>query len=284
MLEYKKNSQDFHPAMKTDETRLLRLQLAHLARQENRFLRFRSGKGEDVDEGKIRSKIPAKLLSTLESAFQKGFAYIFDKGTSLIEKSGNLTGVREEAADHYALLSRGITKERLKNFDISAGNRSWTNKGLTTLEGAALGVFGIGLPAIPVFLGVLFKTVYEISASYGFDYKSPAERAYILALIRVAASQGGDRLMESRNCDRLGERIDNGLYDGDGPTPEDIQIASNRLASSTLVAKFVQGITFVGVLGAGFNYYWIHRVSRIALMKYKRRFLTRLLTQRQPAP
>ena len=270
--------------MKTDETRLLRLQLAHLARQENRFLRFRSGKGEDVDEGKIRSKIPAKLLSTLESAFQKGFAYIFDKGTSLIEKSGNLTGVREEAADHYALLSRGITKERLKNFDISAGNRSWTNKGLTTLEGAALGVFGIGLPAIPVFLGVLFKTVYEISASYGFDYKSPAERAYILALIRVAASQGGDRLMESRNCDRLGERIDNGLYDGDGPTPEDIQIASNRLASSTLVAKFVQGITFVGVLGAGFNYYWIHRVSRIALMKYNRRFLTRLLTQRQPAP
>lgn len=270
--------------MKTDETRLLRQQLHHLAKQESRFIRFRAGKGDDVDEGKIRKKLPAKLLSTLESAFEKGFLYIFDKGTPLIEKSGNLLKVREEAADHYMLLTRGITKDRLRNFDVSSGNRSWTNKGLTTLEGAALGVFGIGLPAIPVFLGVLFKTIYEISASYGFDYKTPAERAYILSLIRLSASQGSERLMESRECDRLAEQIDNGLYQGDGPSPEDIRLASNRLASSTLVAKFVQGITFVGVLGAGFNYYWIHRVSRIAGMKYKKRFLTRLLTQRHPGP
>lgn len=264
--------------MKATESRLLRQHLTHLAKQESRFLRCRPGKGDDVGESKFRAKIPPKVLSTLEGAFEKGFIYIFDKGTALIEKSGNLSQVREEAADHYAILDRGITKERLRNFEISAGNHSWTNKGLTTLEGAALGVFGIGLPAIPVFLGVLFKTIYEIAASYGFDYKRPEERAFILSIIRIAASQGSDRILESRECDRLGEQIDSRRYEGGGPDSHEIKRTSNRLASSTLVAKFVQGITFVGVLGAGFNYYWIHRVAKVATLKYRKRFLTRILT------
>jgi hypothetical protein len=48
------------------------------------------------------------------------------------------------------------------------------------------------------------------------------------------------------------------------------------LASSMLVAKFIQGITLVGTIGGGFNYYWIHRITKIAGIKYKKRFLQRL--------
>jgi hypothetical protein len=259
--------------MRNKEARLVRQQLKHLRKAELKLLRYhpdrKSGFGGDF----IRSKVPDKLLTMLESAFEKGFFYIFDKGTLLIERSGNLVGVREKSAYHHTVIKRQISKEAIRNFDVSASNKSWTNKGISTVEGAALGVFGIGLPDIPVFLGMIFKSIYETAASYGFNYTSPAERAYILALIRMAATRDSQRIIESEECDRIGELIDAGQGALVIATPEDIKRTSNLLASSMLVAKFIQGITLVGTIGGGFNYYWIHRITKVARLKYKKRFL-----------
>ena len=259
--------------MRNKEARLVKQQLKHLRKAELKLLRYhpdsKSGFGGDF----IRSKVPDKLLSMLESAFEKGFFYIFDKGTSLIERSGNLVGVREKSAYHHTVIKRQISKEAIRNFDVSASNKSWTNKGISTVEGAALGVFGIGLPDIPVFLGMIFKSIYETAASYGFNYTSPQERAYILALIRVAATKDSERIIESEECDRIGELIDAGQGSEIVASAEDIKRTSNLLASSMLVAKFIQGITLVGTLGGGFNYYWIHRITKVARLKYKKRFL-----------
>jgi len=259
--------------MRNKEARLVKQQLKHLRKAELKLLRYRpdskSGFGGDF----IRSKVPDKLLSMLESAFEKGFFYIFDKGTPLIERSGNLVGVREKSAYHHTVIKRQISKEAIRNFDVSASNKSWTNKGISTVEGAALGVFGIGLPDIPVFLGMIFKSIYETAASYGFNYTSQEERAYILALIRVAATKDSERIIESEECDRIGELIDAGQGTEVVASVEDVKRTSNLLASSMLVAKFIQGITLVGTLGGGFNYYWIHRITKVARLKYKKRFL-----------
>lgn len=266
--------------MANKETRLVKQQLKHLRKAELKLLRYRPDRRSGFGGDFIRSKVPAKLLSLLESAFEKGFLYIFDKGTSMIEKSGNLVGVREKSAYHHTVIKRQISKEAIRNFDVTASNKSWTNKGISTVEGAALGVFGIGLPDIPVFLGVIFKSIYETAASYGFNYTSPAERAYILALIRVSASKDGERIIESEECDRIGELIDADQSAEIAPSPEDIKRTSNLLASSMLVAKFIQGITLVGTLGGGFNYYWIQRITKIARLKYKKRFLQGLSSTR----
>jgi len=266
--------------MRNRETRLVRQQLNHIRKAEMKFLRYRPDSRSDSDVGFIRSKVPAKMLSVLESAFEKGFMYIFDKGTPLIERSGNLIGIKEKSAYHHTVIKRRISREAIRNFDVSAGNKSWTNKGISTVEGAALGVFGIGLPDIPVFLGMIFKSIYETAATYGFNYTSPEERAYILALIRLASSKGSARIMESENCDRIGELIDAGQGAELVPTLEDIKNTSNMLASSMLVAKFIQGITLIGTVGGGFNYYWIHRITKIARLKYKKRMLQGLSGKR----
>lgn len=266
--------------MKHNEARLVRQQLKHIQKAEMKMLRYRPDRPTFAGGDFIRSKVPDKLLGVLESAFEKGFLYIFDKGTSMIERSGNLPGIREKSAYHHTVIKRQISKQSIKNFDVSAANKSWTNKGLSTVEGAALGVFGIGLPDIPVFLGMIFKSLYETAASYGFNYKSPEERAYILALIRVAATKDSQRILESENCDRIGQLIDAGHGEEVARTREDlnddIKNTSQLLASSMLVAKFIQGITLVGTVGGGFNYYWIHRITKVAALKYKKRFLQNL--------
>lgn len=266
--------------MANKETRLIKQQLKHLRKAELRLLRYRPDRKAGFGGEFIRSKVPEKLLSILESAFEKGFFYIFDKGTAFIERSGNLVGVKEKSAYHRSVIKRHISKEAIRNFDVSASNKSWANKGISTVEGAALGVFGIGLPDIPVFLGMIFKSIYETAASYGFNYTSPAERAYILALIRVAATKDSERIIESEVCDRIGELIDAGQDKEIIASTEDIKRTSNLLASSMLVAKFIQGITLVGTLGGGFNYYWIHRITKVARLKYKKRFLQGLSVKR----
>jgi hypothetical protein len=266
--------------MKNKETRLVRQQMKHLQKAETKLLRYRPDSKPLFGGGTIRKKIPEKLITVLESAFEKGFLYIFDKGTTLIERSGNMEGIREKSAYHHTVIKRQISKQSIKNFDTSATNKSWTNKGISTVEGAALGVFGIGLPDIPVFLGMIFKSIYETAASYGFDYKCPEERAYILAVIRVAATKDSQRILESEECDRIGRLIDAGLGAEVARTREDlsddIKKTSKELASSMLVAKFIQGITLIGTIGGGFNYYWIHRITKVATIKYKKRFLQRL--------
>jgi hypothetical protein len=262
--------------MENQEARLVRQQLKHLRKAELKLLRYKPDRRSGFGGAFIRSKVPEKLLTMLESAFEKGFLYIFEKGTPLIERSGNLSGVKEKSAYHHTVIKRQISKQSIKNFDVSASNKSWANKGISTVEGAALGVFGIGLPDIPVFLGMVFKSIYETAASYGFNYSSREERAYILSIIRVAATKDSARIMESEQCDQIGEMIDAGYGSEVTLPPEEIKKTSNLLASSMLVAKFIQGITLVGTIGGGFNYYWIHRITKIAAMKYKKRFLQRL--------
>ena len=53
--------------------------------QEQRFLQKRSEKRESILNQKLEEKIPPKLQKTLDTAFAKAFALIFEKGTRVIE-------------------------------------------------------------------------------------------------------------------------------------------------------------------------------------------------------
>ena len=60
-----------------------------MERKEARYLRKRQEEKSSPMQEKISEKIPEKLEQTLNGAFQKAFALVFEKGTSVIEKTYN---------------------------------------------------------------------------------------------------------------------------------------------------------------------------------------------------
>ncbi len=267
----------------SQERRLLKKELDKVIKKEGLLLhRVSSGREESRMGSAIRAKIPPKALSALEAAFEKGFLFLFNKGDELIEKTGTLARIRSNYEDQEDSLYRMIHIATLKAIDKSAKDASWSNKGVSTVEGTALGIFGIGLPDIPLFLAMLLKNVYEIGACYGIDYRRPEEKKYTLELLKVAFSKGEDQRTYSLMCNEIGEQIDRQCAQDMELDSEDISYVSRVLAGNMLVSKFIQGMTFVGVLGGPLNLHLMHKVSKIARLKYKKRFLYRLLQQETP--
>lgn len=58
-----------------------------LESQEQKFYQKRKGKKDSILNQKLEDKVPPKLQETLDAAFIKAFALIFEKGTGVIEKT-----------------------------------------------------------------------------------------------------------------------------------------------------------------------------------------------------
>lgn len=263
------------------EEKILIDELKIAEKQDKRII----SKGASKDEtsglsGKIREKIPEKALSTLEKAFEKGFTLILEKGGFLIESTKSLEHSRKQFEKYKASLDKMIYLETLKAIDKSAQSRILISKGTTTAEGSALGIFGIGLPDIPIFLGMLLKVSYEIAASYGIDYREEEELKYTLSLLKTAFSSGAEKQYFSRECDSIGKSIDDGDFVESNISDEDVKKVSEVLATDMLVSKFIQGMTFFGVVGGPLNYRLIHKLSKVAKVKYKKRFLYRMINDK----
>jgi len=259
------------------EIRTLKKELLKTQQLEKKVLakESRGNRGFGLTD-KIREKIPEKAMTSLEVAFEKGFTLIFTKGDGLIDKMG-IEKARRQYEIYAASLDKMIYEETLKAVDKSAGGRTAMTKGITTAEGSGLGIFGIGLPDIPIFLAMLLKTSYEIAAGYGIDFRDEREKRYTLALLNTIFSSSEDKSFFSDECDMIGAAIDHNEAVDTEIHQEDIELVSNTLATDMLVAKFLQGFTFAGVIGGPINLHMVHKVSKIAKIKYKKRFLNRLL-------
>ena len=259
------------------EIRTLKKELTKTRQLEQKVLAKESREPRGLGlTGKIREKIPEKAMASLEVAFEKGFTLIFTKGDGLIDKMG-IEKARRQYEIYAASLEKMIYEETLKAVDKTAGSRTAVTKGISTAEGSGLGIFGIGLPDIPIFLAMLLKTSYEIAAGYGIDFRDEREKRYTLALFNTIFAAGQDKMAFTDECDAIGDAIDHGEAIDTQIYPEDIELVSNTLATDMLVAKFLQGFTFAGVIGGPINLHMVHKVSKIAKIKYKKRFLNRLL-------
>ena len=259
---------------------LIQKQIQKVDKRENKILskkdnQFLKDKFTPIQE-KIESKIPPKLQQTLEKAFESGFRVVFKKGVGLIEKSYKK---EEKSLDfdikHYAVLKQTNNKN-LRNLDKTAKKSILGNQLISTVEGSVLGALGIGLPDIPILIGMILKNLYEVSLSYGFDYTTDKEKLYILYLICAGVTK--DQAQEVYN-EKLNSITRGAIEEVDleSSVEKAIKEASHCLAEAMLVAKFIQGLPIVGIVGGICNFNIMKDISQMAQVKYKKRYLEQLL-------
>ena len=247
-----------------------------LAKEEKMFFSAENKKETKLDgkikelTGMIEEKIPEKLESALDAAFYKAFFLIFEKGTGVIEKTFRGEDLLLEFQVNDFRVDRKPTKRSLLKMEAAGKKSKLLNSAVTTVEGIGLGALGIGIPDIPVFLGMLLKGMYETAASYGYDYNKKEEQILILRMIAAGLADG----TEKRKADKLVEE-----WMGLVPMSvtftfeEEVERASEKLADAMLMAKFIQGLPLVGAAGGISNPIVYQKISQYAALKYKKRYL-----------
>lgn len=178
-------------------------EMAALLKKERRFLKGRAQKKDSFLNTQLAKYVPEKLQSTLDSAFAKAFGLIFEKGTKVIEKTYNKENRKIDYYENEYTNSVLETKKSLRAFSKKASAAGNANLLISGAAGVGMGLIGVGLPDIPVFTGLVLKSVYEIALEYGYEYESEKERAFILWVIAAAVSYGDDILSINKKNKRL---------------------------------------------------------------------------------
>lgn len=238
--------------------------------QEQRFLQKRSEKRESILNQKLEEKIPPKLQKTLDTAFAKAFALIFEKGTGVIEKTYQRTKLEQDYQVRQYMADVKQNSKSLRSFSKKARDTGTKNLLLSGVSGIGMGVLGIGLPDIPVFTGMILKNIYETALQYGYSYESREEKYFILLLIRGAVSYG-DTLCEIDG--KVNEFIRNGILPEEYQDKEQIEQTAGALSKELLYMKFLQGIPVVGAVGGAYDAVYMKRITEYAELKYRHRYL-----------
>lgn len=241
-----------------------------MIKEEAAFLEKAASKKDTMLGNLLEEKVPAKLQDTLDSAFAKAFEMIFQKGTTIIEKT-----YKKEALEYQHKLNAYAVdikedKKNLRKFRKTAGSANLRNLVLTSVEGVGMGAFGVGLPDIPLFVGVVLKSVYEVALHYGYPYDTPEEQYFILKMIETSLSHGSDLL--GKNAE-LNQYIEKPKLPAGYDLQSQIIDTSSTMSKELLYLKFLQGIPVVGAVGGAYNTIYLQRVLKYARVKYQRRFL-----------
>lgn len=252
--------------------KVIRKSLKKIDRKEEKLLQKAGGGIFKPLTDKVEDKIPDGLYEKLQQAFYLGFKTVFEKGNGLIEKTYD----REQLELNHRVCNESFEqlnkKKGLKAINKLAGQGSLRNLGITALEGTGLGLFGIGLPDIPIFIGVVLKSIYEISLSYGYDYKKEDEQYFILKLIEAALATDEKKAACNAEVDKL-----IGFFQQDVAIGYDFDLQMRQTADSfatdMLCIKFLQGLPLVGVVGGPANVMYCKKISDYARLKYQKRYL-----------
>jgi hypothetical protein len=255
---------------------LLKKQIRRVEKQEKRLINkpenafYKARIAPTVNA--IQDKIPDKLKNLLDTAFFKGFELVFEKGAPYIEMTYNKNKIKQRFSQHHEILNDTNSSRGLRRLDGQSKRSSLLNTTFSIAEGGILGLLGIGLPDIPLLSAVIIKNIQETALSYGFDYESDREKAYMMLLICGAMSQGEQRRQFNHQLTLHETRIEHNTL-GDIDLKIYMRNASDVLSNALLTAKFIQGIPVAGVLGAFVNYSVLNRIGKFSGLKYKKRYL-----------
>ena len=223
---------------------------------------------------KLESKIPPKVYSGLESAFCKGFSVVFNQGSSIIEKGCNKENAKTDfAVKDYAVQVKGGRRE-LKQLQKGASQSNLRNLAITAAEGVGLGVLGIGMPDIVLFIGMLLKGIYETALSYGYGYESIDDRYLILKMMAASLSTGEDWRCLNKEVDDL-LAIETVITEEQ--FQEQLKATASVFAMDMLLLKFIQGLPVVGIIGGAANPAYYNKVMKYVQLKYRKRYLMKIV-------
>lgn len=251
----------------------------YLLRQENEYIRKSRVKKASKLNSVLESKIPDNLQSTLDAAFAKAFELIFEKGTGIIEKTYNKEGIEKQYKVNEYSAELFDNRNSLRLFSKNAASSGNKNLVLTSVEGVGLGVLGIGLPDIPLFTGVLLKSIYEVALHFGYSYDTKEEKFFILKVIQAALSYGKELVALD---DQLNQFIDDGSMPDDYKQSLQIKETSATMSTELLYMKFLQGLPVVGAIGGAYDTVYLQKVLKYAKLKYHRRFLIDKMDDNSP--
>ncbi|MDO4516510.1 MAG: EcsC family protein [Bacillota bacterium] len=241
-----------------------------LRKREDAFLAARVEKEDTRLNQLLAEKVPPGLQDTLDKGFYKAFQLIFEKGTGVIEKTYRRDQLEQTSqVNRYA---HDLRRDRKTIKAFSKEARAAGTKGvlLSGVSGIGMGLLGVGLPDIPLFTGMVLRTVYEIALGYGYGYDTEEERYFILLLIQGAVSHG-------EALEALDAQVNRYIWSQALPAGYDrdaqLQKTAGALSKELLYMKFLQGIPLVGAVGGAYDVVYMKQVSAYARLKYQRRLL-----------
>lgn len=247
-------------------------ELAHLQKKESIFLQKRIKKKDSILNQMLSEKVPEKMQSALNTAFQKAFLIVFEKGTNVIEKTYSKEDLKKDYEIQQTAADLKKDRKSLRSFTKKAGGHSIRNLMLSGASGIGMGVLGIGLPDIPLFTGLILKNIYEIALNYGYEYQSEEERFFVLLIIQGAVSYGTETedVNQKLNC-----YIETGSFPKYLSMDKQVKATASALSKELLYMKFLQGIPVVGAVGGAYDAVYMRRITEYAQLKYHLRFLLR---------
>ena len=256
----------------------LQKELEQLEKRERRLERS-AGKQEPPEWKKaLETKVPEKVRVNLEKAFCKAFSVVFQHGNTLIEKTYDKEELQKDhEIQAYAVELKGNRRE-LRRMRKAAGAADLRNMALTTVEGAGLGLLGIGLPDIVIFIGMLMKGAYEAALHYGFDYDSPQERLFILKMMEASLSRGEERIRADREVDAMCAALPS-AEEAKNLLQEQTDRTAKAFAADMLLLKFIQGLPVVGLLGGAGNPVYYRRIMKYVQIRYHKRYLLGMIAK-----
>lgn len=259
----------------TKQKKLLQKELLKVERQEQMFQQEAKNAKPAAWKTSLEQKVPQKLRASLESGFSKGFSIVFTNGQQIIEKSYRKEEIQANHAVHdYAMQLKGGRKEWRK-LRREAKQADFLNLAVTTAEGVGLGVLGIGLPDIVLFLGMILRGIYETSLHYGFDYEDRWEQFLILKMMAAALSTGEDWERRHNELDVLFKEESREITDPD--FADQIHQTASIFAVELMAVKFIQGLPIVGILGGAANPVYYARILKYVRCQYEKRYLQKRL-------
>lgn len=240
-----------------------------LRKREERFFKKQEPYKTSLINQKLQDVVPKQLQEKLDLAFVKAFEMVFEKGTMVIER----TYAKEKWENQYKVneFKIGLKQDRanIKAFSKQAGMANRKNLLLSGVEGAGLGILGIGLADIPLFVGVMLKSIYEIAISYGYPYETEEEQVLILKMIQAALAHGEKLTAFNLEVDEMLKGSGKEQWN----VKEEMKKAAEMLSDQLLYTKFLQGIPIAGIVGGVWDAIYLKQVTDYAFMKYQRRFL-----------
>lgn len=265
-LQFSKQMEYIHKRLKKLEQQERKL----VEKQENIFLKKKIAPLKQ----KINDKIPEKMQTAFQSAFDKAFRMLFKSGGGIIEKTYSKRNQKLKFKNNQAILKCSPGRKNVQKFGMQADQTIWKNHSIAACEGAVLGILGIGLPDIPIFLGVILKTIYEIGLSFGYGNEKEEESLFALLVILIAVSEKEEAEHYIGMCHSISASEGKNNIVEKCTMKELINITSKKLSEKILLAKFVQGITIIGVSGLVTNVALLNSISSVAKLEYEKRFLS----------